>query len=213
MRTRVRVTRRGSHRTLRPVLRSTIVRAASGALFLLACSAKGTSTSDAGRIAEASAPVASMPTADAAPTPDAGPVLPRGRVTLVIQKVSSHCEVAAGELYTTFLGHDLFFEVEDGSGAKATKEFVLCPKDPPDGGTPKPKLNIWQMCSKFPKCAVTGADAGDRVEVTCGKEVVVVQTDGRRTWVTGSFGEREIAPWPMTLAPPKRTERLALIDC
>ena len=53
---------------------------------------------------------------------------------------------------------------------------------------------------------------GERAEIICDAERVSVSSDGLQTIVTGSFGEREIAPYGTRIAPTKRTVRKALHD-
>jgi hypothetical protein len=58
------------------------------------------------------------------------------------------------------------------------------------------------------------ADAGaDRVEVECGKDHVTLESVSGRTILRGPFGERELAPVPMKIAPVKRENRDAMVDC
>lgn len=93
------------------------------------------------------------------------------------------------------------------------KEFAFCPSHLPDGGQQKPQLSLWQYCRAFPSCRVVSTDAESRVEIQCGKENVVLESDAKRTILRASFGEREVAPHPMRVAPVKKEERHAMVDC
>ena len=59
----------------------------------------------------------------------------------------------------------------------------------------------------------TEGGSNARAEIQCGKENLVLESDEKRTVLRGSFGEREIAPHPMRIAPVKREERHAMVDC
>ena len=84
----------------------------------------------------------------------------------------------------------------------------------PDGGTKPPHLDMWEICHAFPKCTVEPTEASpDRAEVTCGKETFTLESSAQGTVVKGAFGERVVAPVPLRIAPTKRTNRSALIDC
>ena len=42
---------------------------------------------------------------------------------------------------------------------------------------------------------------------------IVLESDDTHTILRGSFGERELAPHPMKIAPVKKEERHAMVDC
>ncbi len=167
--------------------------------------------------ATASAPPPAS-SASAAPSADAA-APPTGVATLVVEKVYAECAVggwAGTNEKVHYLGTDLFVLVQgDGDGEKPRKEFVFCPSELADGGRQKVKLSLWQYCSAFPSCRVLAPDAGSgsRVEVQCGKEKVVLENDGARTIIRGSFGERTLAPGTSRILPPKLGSRKASVDC
>jgi len=138
----------------------------------------------------------------------------------VVERVSADCGGTGGwggsNEQVHYLGTDLFVLVQgDNPDEKPRKEFVFCPSHLPDGGPQKVQLALWQYCRAFPSCKIVTPEAGlaGRVEVQCGKENVVLENDGARTILRGSFGERELAPHPTTIAPAKSTVRRALVDC
>ena len=122
--------------------------------------------------------------------------------------------VEPGQTLTAFLGHDVLLEIAR-EGEKKTKAYAFCPTGASDGGALKPRLNTWEMCRSFPSCKIVPMEAGvvDRAEITCGKEVIVLESDGKRTVLKGSFGEREIAPIPMRIEPARNAKRIANVDC
>jgi len=136
-----------------------------------------------------------------------------------VEKVSAECGVggwAGTNEKVHYLGTDLFVLVQgDGPGDKPRKEFVFCPSALADGGEQKVQLSLWHYCSAFPSCRVLSPEAGSesRVEVQCGKENVVLENDGARTIIRGSFGERTLAPGPSRILPPKLVARKAAVDC
>ena len=177
------------------------------------------SRADAQAPAPSVIPSSAAPVVDAsAPPPDAA-IAASGSATLVVQKVYAQCGV--GEWSETkepvhYLGTDLFVLVQSADPQdKPRKEFVFCSSRGADGGVKKPQLQIWQNCSAFPACKVLSSDARheNRVEVQCGKENVVIESDGTHTFIRGSFGERELAPHPTTIGPPKSEVRKAMVDC
>ena len=182
---------------------------AQGAAIVAVPSASNGSRPDASAAGE-SADVQAVVSVDASVPPPK----PTGTVTLVIQRVDSRCMVEPGEVRTDFLGHDVLLEIAR-EGEKKTKAYAFCPTTAPDGGALKPNLNMWEMCRSFPSCKIVPMEAGvvDRAEITCGKEVIVLENDGKRTVLKGSFGEREIAPIPMRIEPAKTAKRIANVDC
>ncbi len=165
-------------------------------------------------------PSATPPSASVQPpAPDAAPPIPSGTATLVVQRVYADCGVggwAGTKEKEHYLGTDLIVVVQsDTPGEKAQKEFVFCPSHLPDGGPLEPQLAIWQYCRAFPACKVLSPDTGEgsRVEVKCGKESVVLENDGNRTVIRGSFGERELAPRPSKIASVRKEVRKAMVDC
>lgn len=113
------------------------------------------------------------------------------------------------------VGNDVLLEVVDAPGKKPIREHVLCPSRLADGGETKPRLGIWQNCRQDPACKiVSDADAGSpRVEVTCGKEDVVLEVKDGKTILRGSFGEREVSSSPMKIEAVKKETRNAAVDC
>lgn len=156
--------------------------------------------------------------ASAAPAP-APPPVATGVVTLVLQHVSADCGGTGGwggsKEGVHSLGTDILLEVQGEASEKPHKEFAFCPSQLADGGAQKPKLSLWQYCRAFPSCHEVPAEGGSdtRVEIQCGKENLVLESDEKRTILRGSFGEREIAPHPVRIAPVKREERHAMVDC
>lgn len=153
---------------------------------------------------------------DAAAPPPPLAVEAKGMVGLVLQHVEAVCIAgvgANGKAHFT-VGTDLLLETLDESGAKPSREHVFCPKQLADGGPEAPRLDIWRNCRRDQTCTVVSTDAGDGpVEIVCGKDRVTLETTSGRTILRGPFGEREIAPAPMKVAPPKRERRDALVDC
>jgi hypothetical protein len=172
---------------------------------------------DAGILADSETsvvPVAPL-VVDAAPLPRAEP--PKAVTTLIVQRVDSSCAACPEEPRPPdkLLGYDLLFEVTSADGiTKGKAQYVFCPSTAPDGGPIKPRLSPAFACRAFAACAVVSPDAGDseRAEIICDAERVSVSSDGLQTIVTGSFGEREIAPYGTRIAPTKRTVRKALHD-
>ena len=194
-------------------------------VLLAACSrrdpagAPPTPAASTANVVVVDAAVASTPPPDAA-VPVATPATPAsGTATLVLQKVSSDCGGVgswggSGERLH-LLGTDVFVRLEDDDPkAKPRKEFAFCASHDAAGKARAPQLQIWQNCSAFSSCQVGPADpTGSEVDVTCGKEHIVVKSDATHTVLRGSFGERELAPHPMKIAPVKTETRRALVDC
>lgn len=135
---------------------------------------------------------------------------------LFVERVDSVCWIPPGKKYRSFLGHDLVVVTKaDVAGTKPRRDLVFCPSKTADGGAAERQLNTWEMCKVFPSCTILSADAGSltRAEVECGKEHVVLEVDGGRTVIKGSFGERQIAPYPMKIVPVQRRTRDAHVDC
>lgn len=156
----------------------------------------------------------------AAPAPAASapaPLAVHGTVTLVLERVDAVCTDPDREAHR--IGNDLFLQVDpdDAPGFKPPKDFVFCPK-PPRGEL---RLGTWQNCSAFPSChlvadetsATADGGASGKVTVQCGKEQVVLESDGHQTTVRGSFGTRVLSPTPMKIAPLKTRTRKAWVDC
>jgi hypothetical protein len=122
---------------------------------------------------------------------------------LILERVDTTSECGGG-----FVGFDVLLEVSNGDQPPRS-EHVFCPEGPHG---PQPSLNMFRMCRAFPRCQIGGSDAGGSVELSCGKERVSLSSSGQRTTLSGSFGEREVAAVPMTLAVEKRW-RKALVDC
>lgn len=192
---------------------------------LTACSRSGPPTSerhDTGPIRDAAvAALASGPTAASAPTPAVtaapaappAPVAPRGSATLIVQRVDTQCYID-GKIHESFLGHDVLLDLVGEDGKKLPKDYALCPRVLPDGGAVKVSLNTWEMCRSFPTCKIVSPDAGDGASsIQCGKDSVSLEVKDGRTILRGPSGEREVAPFPMKLTPPKRTVRKAFVDC
>ena len=163
------------------------------------------------------APAAVAPSDAAAPSPVAvappAPAAPKGTATFVMQRIESVCIAGVGALVpgTIPVGTDLLVETSDGESGKPAREFASCPKG--EGGT-APKLGMCRACKTYGACKVLTTDAAaDRVEVQCGKDHVVLEVNGGRTMLRGPFGEREIAPFPMKLAPPKKDVRRCDVTC
>ncbi len=190
---------------------------------LVACS-KGNGGGAA--TANGTAPAATtLATSAAQPSPSAAPVssavstapaAPRvGSATLVLQKVYSDC----GDGQTPhLLGTDVLVVLRgEDAKAKPVKEYAFCPSRGADGGVQKPQLQMWENCRSFPACQIVSGDAAapapGRVEVQCGKERIELESDGAHTIIRGSFGVREIAPHPTTVAPVKSEVRHAFVDC
>jgi hypothetical protein len=135
---------------------------------------------------------------------------------LIIQHVEAVCIVGVGANGKGHfsVGTDLLVETSDHGHGTPLRDFVFCPKRLADGGTAKPRLDTWQNCKAYPTCKVVdGAGGTDRVEVLCGAERVTLESASGRTLLRGSFGEREIAPAPMKIAPPRKENRNAMVDC
>jgi hypothetical protein len=152
-------------------------------------------------------------------TADSATAIPaRGTATLVVERISNW--VAWGgsipDQYLSELGVDLFVIVrDDDSAKKSRKEYVFCPSQGPDGGTTSPRLSTYgRYCRAFASCHIVSPDAGasHRVEVQCGSEDVVLESDGTHTIVRGSFGEREVAAHPTTIAPVRTATRRVMND-
>jgi hypothetical protein len=138
----------------------------------------------------------------------------------VLQHVSADCGGVGGWAGSAervhSLGVDVIVEVQtDDASKKPRKEFAFCPSHLADGGNLKPQLSLWQYCRAFPSCREVPSEGGanGRIELQCGKETIVLESDEKRTILRGSFGEREIAPHPMRIAPLKKEERHAMVDC
>jgi len=157
------------------------------------------------------------PPPSAAPLPVAAPAPappPKGTATLVLQRVESVCIIGVGALSpgTIPVGTDLLVETSDGADAKPARDFVSCPKQSADGKPPK--LGVCRTCRAYGACKVVSPEgSGDRVEVQCGKDHVVLEVSAGRTMLRGPFGEREIAPYPMKVLPPRKDFRRCDITC
>ena len=193
-------------------------------LVLVSCAkkedvAKATPTPSLGSAAPSSASIAPSSVAASASAPPPPPPVPSGVVTLVLQHVSADCGVggwAGTKERVHSLGTDVIVVIKgDDPSEKPQKEFAFCPTHLPDGGPQKPQLSLWQYCRAFPSCRKVATHSGgeSRVEIQCGKENLVLESDDKRTILRGSFGEREIAPHPMRIAPVKKEERHAMVDC
>jgi hypothetical protein len=150
----------------------------------------------------------------ATPAPTAVAVAPEGTATLVLQRVYSDCGEGASGRH--LLGTDVLVLLRgDDPKAKPEKEYAFCPSRAADGGPKKPQLQIWENCQSFPACQILSGDAGAeaRVEVQCGKEHIVLESDGSHTILRGSFGVRELLPHPTKVAPVKSEVRTAWVDC
>ncbi len=168
---------------------------------------------DAGSVVLASADAALDASPPTPPTASAAPKA-SGTATLVVQRVDSQCMVEPGETHSSFLGHDVLIETT-GEDQKVSKAYAFCPSKALDGGKQKPTLDMFEMCRSFPKCRVVSDDSGatDKVVVECGKERLILESDGTKTILRGSFGEREVLPFPTRIAPARTTKRIAHVDC
>jgi hypothetical protein len=158
-----------------------------------------------------SAPPPATPPPSSAPPPAPAP---KGTATLVLQRVESVCIVGVGALSpgTIPVGTDLLIETSEGDDGKPARDFVSCPKQAADGKPPK--LGVCRTCRAYGACKVISLEGGaDRVEVQCGKDHVVLEVSGGRTMLRGPSGEREIAPYPMKLLPPRKDFRRCDITC
>jgi hypothetical protein len=144
--------------------------------------------------ASAASPAVSAPVA---------PAQPSGQAHLILERVDTKSECGGG-----LVGYDVLLESKSGD-EPLHREHVFCPEGPHG---PTPSLNMFRMCRAFPRCQVVEADAGGGVELSCGKEHVRLASSGQGTTLNGSFGERQVAAFPMTLAIEKRW-RTALVDC
>ena len=154
---------------------------------------------------EAHPVVVAVPTARAAPiaTPDAGV---GAEATLIVERVSS-----VSECGTSDLGVDLVLEVHDATGRHL--ESVFCSPWSTTTGTVR-RRNLWQMCREFHACSTPPATSStDRIEVTCGHETIMLRTDDHHTWITGPFGEHQIAPVRFRSVNVRRRTRRAMVDC
>lgn len=167
----------------------------------------------AGAKAEAAAPIASAPVASATPP---APAEPKGSVRFVVQHVEAMCAAgvgANGKGHFT-VGTDLLVEMLDEGAEKPRRDFVFCPKPPPGGDGRKPALSIWQNCKSYPSCKVVSPEGTpEHVEVQCGNDQITLETKDGRTLLRGPFGERELGPGPMHIAPTKKERRNAMVDC
>lgn len=113
------------------------------------------------------------------------------------------------------VGTDLLVEtrLDDSEKAKPGRDYVFCPQRDANGKPTGIPLNTWRNCRAYSACTVVSSDAGDRVEVRCGKDTVSIEIIEGRTIVRGSFGTRQLAPYPLRIAPPKRETRAAAVDC
>lgn len=156
-------------------------------------------------------PSSTPPAPSAATTASTTPAV--GTATLVLQKVYSDC----GDGQTPhLLGTDVLVVLRgEDAKAKPIKEYAFCPSRGADGGAQKPQLQMWENCRSFPACQIVSADAAapGHVEVQCGKEHIELESDGTHTVIRGSFGVRQVAPHPTTVAPVKTEVRHAYVDC
>lgn len=183
----------------------------------MGCRRSSSGLTDAGALDESEASVVPIVAlvADAGPASRADP--PQAVTTLIVQRIDSSCSACPEEPRPPdrLIGYDLFFEVTSADGMREGKpEHVFCPRTLPDGGPGKPRLGPAMECRAFRACTVVSRDAGDseRAEIACDVERVSVASDGKKTILTGSFGEREIAPYGTRIAPTKRAVRKALHD-
>jgi hypothetical protein len=165
--------------------------------------------------AEAEPPVAAS-VSETQRSPDAR--VARGSVRLVVQSVYADCggSWGGGGVQKRLFGQDLLLRIQSPeTAAKPGKEYVFCPSHGEDGGLQKPRLQALQNCRAFASCRVVAAEGGaaPRAELQCDKENVVLESVGERTFLRGSFGTREIAPYPMQIAPVVRELRNAAVDC
>jgi hypothetical protein len=150
---------------------------------------------------------------------DIAPAPTRGTATLVLQTVTADCGSSheGPEPRTFLVGQDLLVRMQgEDPATRPAKEYVFCPSHAPDGGAQKPQLSTWDNCRAFSGCQIVNQDAASsasRVEIQCGKEHVVLESDSTHTILRGSFGERELAPYPMKISPVKREARVAMVDC
>lgn len=132
----------------------------------------------------------------------------------MLQRVEAVCIIGVGALSpgTIPVGTDLLIDTSEGDGAKPVRDFASCPKQSADGKPPK--LGVCRTCRAYTACKVVSPEgSGDRVEVQCGKDHVVLEVSAGRTILRGPFGEREIAPYPMKLLPPRKDFRRCDITC
>ena len=111
-------------------------------------------------------------------------------------------------------GDDVILETaSDNDAGKPDRDHVFCSKHLPDGGATQPRLGPLRNCRQNTSCT-EGTEAGvDRVEVQCGKEHVELAVVDGRTILRGPFGERLVAPHPMTIRATVREQRIAEVDC
>ena len=155
------------------------------------------------------APAVSPPHAAPAPAPVAppAPAALKGTATLVMQRVESVCIAGVGLL----VPRTILVETSDAEASKPAREFASCPKAA-DGAAPK--LGMCRTCKTYGACKALVPEGGaDRVEVQCGKDHIVLEVSGGRTLLRGPFGEREIAPFPMKLTPPRKDFRRCDVTC
>jgi hypothetical protein len=164
---------------------------------------------DASTDAPAAPSAPAMTTADAT----APAALPRGVARLVIQHVEARCFMGPHEERRFTVGYDLILEAGDVTdGGKPPRDLVFCSTRLPDGGSQKPRLGIWRNCREDKVCTAL-SDAGARQEVRCGKDDVFLEVIDGRTILHVPFGDREVAPYPMMIAPTLREKRIAEVDC
>jgi hypothetical protein len=144
------------------------------------------------------------------------PLEPKGSVGFVVQRVEAVCMVGMGANGTRrfSVGTDLLLEVRADTDHKPQREFVFCPKRGADDTAANLNLNTWRMCRAYAGCNLVSSEASaERIELQCGKDHVSLETKAGHTVLEGPFGERELAPFPLRLAPTKREKREAIVDC
>ena len=158
-----------------------------------------------------------LPPPSAAPLPVAAlapaPAPPKGTATLVLQRVESVCIVGVGALIpgTIPVGTDLLIETSEGDDVKPARDFVSCPKQTAD--RKPPKLGVCRTCRAYGACKIVSPVGAGRSEVQCGKDHIVLEVSAGRTMLRGPFGEREVAPYPMKVLPPRKDFRRCDITC
>lgn len=159
------------------------------------------------------------PPADSTRSPAASaarPREPKGRVNFVVQRVSGVCGAGLDPSATRHfsVGTDLLIETQSDTGEKPKREFVFCPERATDGSRARVSLNTWRMCRAYAGCKPASADGEQaRIELQCGKDHISLENVAGHTVLRGPFGDREVAPFPMQIAPPKYESRDAWVDC
>jgi hypothetical protein len=184
-------------------------------LLPIACSRTETPRPAPIDAAPAEAAPAPVVVVDAAPPPPPAEP-PRGTARLVIQHVEARCYLGPGDEHRFTVGYDLLLETKDDAvdAGEPERDHVFCSKHLADGGTTKPRLGIWRNCREDKKtCAIVSEAGSDPTEVQCGKDTVTLELKDGKTILRGPFGERMVAPHPMTIGAPVRIKRIAEVDC